>query len=180
MSAMTQWYVIRASGLVTLVLLTLTVVLGLINRSRIATYDWPRFVIDRLHRNVALFTLVFLALHIITSATDSFVSINPLDAIVPFYRSYSPFWVGLGAVAFDLLLTLVITSLVRVRLGFRAWRGIHSLAYLAWPVAVAHGLGLGTDSGQLWMIATEVVCISSVLIALAARLRAPLPAEVYA
>jgi sulfoxide reductase heme-binding subunit YedZ len=175
---MTQWYVIRASGLVTLALLTLSVVLGLVNRSRLATYTWPRFVIDRLHRNAALFTLVFLGLHIVTAATDSFVSINPLDAFVPFFPSYSPFWVGLGAVAFDLLLALVISSLVRVRLGFRAWRMIHWLAYLVWPVAVAHGLGLGTDSGQVWMIAVEIVCISSVLVALVVRLRAPLPAQV--
>jgi predicted ferric reductase len=171
---MTQWYVIRASGLVTLALLTFAVVLGLINRSRLATYRWPRFVIDRLHRNASLFTLVFLGLHIVTAATDGFVSINPLDALIPFYRSYSPFWVGLGAVAFDLLLALVISSLVRVRLGFNAWRAIHWLAYIAWPVAVAHGLGLGTDSGQLWMIAVEVVCIASVLIALIVRLRSPL------
>jgi methionine sulfoxide reductase heme-binding subunit len=171
--AVIHWYLIRATGLVTLGLLTLTVVLGLLNRSRVASYRWPRFVIDRLHRNVSLFTLVFLGLHIITAVTDSFVNIALLDAVIPFYHSYSPFWVGLGAIAFDSLIALVVTSLLRVRLGVTAWRRVHWLAYLAWPVAVAHGLGLGTDSGQLWMLAVELLCIISVLAALTIRVRAP-------
>jgi sulfoxide reductase heme-binding subunit YedZ len=170
---MIQWYVIRASGVVTLGLLTVTVVLGLLNRSRVATDSWPRFVIDRLHRNASLLAVVFLCLHIATAVTDRFVAINLVDAVIPFHGSYRPLWVGFGAVALDLILALIITSLVRVRLGVRTWRGIHWLAYVAWPVAVAHGLGIGTDRGQVWMLAIEAVCIGSVLAALALRLSSP-------
>jgi sulfoxide reductase heme-binding subunit YedZ len=166
---MVQWYVMRASGVVALTLLTLTVVLGLLNRSRVATYRWPRFVIDRLHRNASLLAVVFLCVHIVTAVTDAFVPVSLLAAVIPFQGSYRPFWVGLGAVAVDLLAAVIVTSLLRVRLGVKGWRGVHWLAYVAWPVAVAHGLGIGTDSGQVWMLAIEAVCIGSVLTALAIR-----------
>jgi predicted ferric reductase len=170
---MIQWYVMRASGVVALALLSVTVVLGLLNRSRVASDRWPRFVIDQLHRNASLLAVVFLCIHIVTAVTDRFVAVGLVDALIPFHSSYRPFWVGLGAVAVDLLVAVIVTSLVRVRLGVRAWRGVHWLAYLAWPVAVAHGLGIGTDSGQLWMLAIEAICIGSVLAALALRLTAP-------
>jgi len=169
-----QWYVMRASGVVALALLTITVVLGLLNRTRISNDRWPRFVIDRLHRNAALLAVVFLFVHIVTAVTDGFVSVPLVDAFVPFQGSYRPVWVGLGAVALDLLAAIMITSLVRVRLGVVAWRGVHWLAYLAWPVALAHGLGIGTDSGQPWMLVIAAVCVGSVLLALAFRLTTPI------
>ena len=53
-------------------------------------------------------------------------------------------WLGLGALAFDLLVALVVTSLLRRRLGLRAWRAVHWLAYACWPVALVHGWGTGT------------------------------------
>jgi len=170
---MIQWYVIRASGVVALTLLSVTVVLGLLNRTRVGSDRWPRFVIDRLHRNASLLAVAFLCVHIVTAVTDTFVSVRLVAAVIPFYGSYRPFWVGLGAVAVDLIVAVLITSLVRVRLGVRAWRGVHWLAYIAWPVAVAHGLGIGTDSGRVWMLAIEAVCVGSVLLALAVRVTTP-------
>lgn len=170
---MIQWYAIRATGVVTLLLFTTTVVLGLLNRSRVTSEGWPRFVIDRLHRNVALFSVGFLAIHIITAVTDAWVSIDLVDAVIPFHGSYRTFWVGLGAVAFDLLIALVVTSLIRARLGIKTWRGVHWLAYAAWPIALAHGIGIGTDAGQIWMVAIDVICIGAVLGALAIRLSSP-------
>jgi len=170
---MIQWYVIRATGVVALALLTVTVVLGLLNRSRVTSDRWPRFVIDRLHRNASLLAVVFLSVHIVTAVTDGWVSVDLADVFIPFRGTYRPLWVGLGATAVDLLAAVMLTSLVRVRLGVRIWRGVHWLAYLAWPVAVAHGLGIGTDSGQIWMLGIEAVCIGSVLAALAIRLTDP-------
>jgi predicted ferric reductase len=169
-----QWYVIRATGVVALALLTVTVVLGLVNRTRVSNDTWPRFVIDQLHRNASLLSIVFLGLHIVTAVTDGWVSVNLLDAFIPFHGAYRQLWVGLGAVAVDLLVAVVVTSLVRVRLGIKAWRSVHWLAYLAWPIALAHGLGIGTDSGQPWMLIIAAVCIGSVLVALAFRLTAPI------
>lgn len=171
---MIQWYVIRASGVVALALLTVTAVLGLVNRTRVSNDGWPRFVIDRLHRNASLLSVAFLFVHIVTAVTDGWVSVSLVDAFVPFHASYRRLWVGLGAVAVDLLAAVIITSLVRVRLGVKTWRGVHWLAYLAWPVAIAHGLGIGTDSGQPWMLVIAAVCIGSVLLALTFRLTAPI------
>ena len=92
----TYWYLTRSTGAVALLLLTLTVALGVIDVRRYATPRWPRFVIDGLHRNVALLTIVFLVLHILTSVLDSFAPIALLDAVIPFAGSYRPFWLGLG------------------------------------------------------------------------------------
>ncbi len=166
---MIHWYAIRAAGAMTLILFSATIVLGLVNRSRVATDRWPRFVIDRVHRNVALLAVVFLAIHIITAVTDGYVSTPLLAVFLPFAHSYHPLWVGLGSVACDLLLAIAITSLLRVRLGYRSWRAIHWLGYLAWPVAVAHGIGNGTDHWTVWMLAIDVGCVSAVLTALAVR-----------
>jgi methionine sulfoxide reductase heme-binding subunit len=167
---MTHWYIIRAAGAMTLILFTLTTALGLINRSRWATERWPRFVIDRVHRNVALLAVVFLCLHIIMVVTDSFVSTPLLSVLIPFTAGYRPLWTGLGAIAFDLMIAITITSLLRARLGHRTWRAIHWLAYASWPIAVAHGIGSGTDAWTIWMLAIDVCCVTAVLAALVVRL----------
>jgi sulfoxide reductase heme-binding subunit YedZ len=157
-----QYYAIRAAGAMTLIL---------INHSRLATDRWPRFVIDRIHRNIALLAVVFLTIHIVTAVTDSFVVLPVLAVFVPFTHSYSAFWVGLGAVAFDLMLAITVTSLLRVRIGFRGWRAVHWLGYLAWPIALAHGIGNGTDHFTVWMLAIDAACVAMVLSALAVRIR---------
>ena len=166
---MIHYYAIRAAGATTLILFSITMSMGLINRSRWASERFPRFLIDKVHRNIALLAVVFLAIHIVTAVTDSFVVLPLLAVFVPFSHSYSPFWVGLGSVAFDLMLAITITSLLRVRLGFRAWRAIHWLGYVSWPVAVAHGIGNGTDHFAVWMLAIDAACVGMVLSALAVR-----------
>ena len=86
--------------------------------------------------------------------------------MIPFGASYRPLWMGFGALSFDILIALVITSLVRRRLGYRAWRGVHWLAYASWPVAVLHGLGTGSDTKVWWMLALTAGCLAAVLIAI--------------
>jgi sulfoxide reductase heme-binding subunit YedZ len=119
---------------------------------------------------VALLAVVFLVIHIVTAVTDDFVSVPLLAAFVPFSAGYRPLWTSFGAVACDLLLAIVITSLLRARLGYRSWRAIHWLAYAAWPLAVAHGIGNGTDAFTVWMLAIDAACVASVLAALILRL----------
>jgi len=106
---------------------------------------------------------LFLGLHVGTTVIDTYTSISLTAAFIPFASSYKTAWLSLGAVAFDLFLALVGTSLVRARLGHRAWRRLHWLAYACWPIAVAHGLGIGTDRSATWVIALSMVCVSSVL-----------------
>lgn len=165
-----QYDLIRASGVTALILFTVTVVLGLMNRSRFATDRWPRFVIDGVHRNVSLLAMVFLVVHILTSVTDHYVSLPLPSAFIPFAKSYSPLWVGLGALSWDLMLAVVITSLLRTRVGLRSWRAVHWSSYLAWPLALIHGVGEGNDSWTTWMVAINVCCTAAVLAALAVRL----------
>jgi DMSO/TMAO reductase YedYZ heme-binding membrane subunit len=158
------WYATRATGLVALVLLTVSMMLGLLSSVRFQRPTWPRFVTLGLHRNVTLLALGFTVVHVLTTVLDSFVSIPLPDAFVPFISSYRPIWVGLGAIAFDLMIALVITSLLRTRLGLRSWRLVHWSAYLCWPVAVLHGLGTGTDTPVAWVLALTACCVLAVAV----------------
>ena len=160
----------RASGLVSLILLTGTVVLGVIASVGWTAQRWPRFVSQAMHRNLSLFCLALIAIHIVTTVADGFVPIGYLDAFVPFLTPYRPLWIGLGALAFDLLLAVAITSALRRRIGGRAWRGVHYLAYVCWPIAVLHGLGSGTDTRLPISLLIEVVCVASVVGAVAWRI----------
>ena len=157
------WYATRATGLVTLLLLTASVLLGILTAGRFSTRRWPRFLSQGLHRNISLLVLVFLALHVGTTVVDTYTSIPLTAAFIPFTSSYKTAWLSLGAVALDLLLALVATSLLRPRIGHRAWRRVHWLAYACWPVAVAHGLGTGTDRNATWVFALTMTCAVAVL-----------------
>lgn len=163
------WYTTRATGLITLLLLTASVLLGLLTAGRFASLSWPRFLTQGLHRNVSLLVLVFLALHVGTTVVDTYTNISLAAAFVPFASSYKAAWLSLGAVALDLMLALVVTSLLRDRLGYRSWRRVHWLAYACWPVAVAHGVGIGTDRRTTWVVALDLACVAAVLTAAAWR-----------
>jgi methionine sulfoxide reductase heme-binding subunit len=165
------WFLTRATGAVALILLTLSVVLGVLGSLRFAVAPrWPRFAIDTLHRDLSLLAVAFLLLHIVTSVLDSFAPIQLTDAVIPFASSYRPLWLGLGAVSFDLVIALVITSVVRRRVGYRAWRAIHWLAYAGWPAAILHGLGTGSDTKLWWMLALTFACVAAVLAAVWVRI----------
>jgi predicted ferric reductase len=163
------WYLTRSTGAVALLLLTAAVVLGVVDVRRFSTPRWPRFVVDALHRNVALLAMVFLCLHILTSVLDSFAPISLIDVVVPFAGSYRPFWLGLGAVAFDLLIAVTLTSLLRQRMGYASWRAIHWLTYASWPIALLHGFGTGSDVTDTWLLALSVICLLAVLASVIVR-----------
>jgi len=170
LDAQTIWYVTRATGVVALVLLTTSVVLGITEAVRWAGERWPRFVTAGLHKNVSLLATAFLVAHIVTSVADGFAPIGWLDTVVPFHSPYRPLWLGLGTVAFDLTLALVATSLLRRRIGPRVWRVVHWFAYACWPVALVHGLGTGTDTKTTWFFALEIACLAAVVVAVWWRL----------
>lgn len=160
---MALWFAARAFGLVSLTLLTAVMVLGLLVAGR------PRrsYVVTALHRSLALISVALLALHVATVVIDGYVPVGWIDAVVPFMSSYERLWQGLGTVAIDVLLALVATSLLRGRLGPRAWRAVHWLAYLCWPVALVHALGIGTDS----VIVMGLTVTSAVAVGAAAVVR---------
>jgi len=170
-SSTAYWYLTRATGVVSLLLLTLVVALGVADVARYSSPYWPRFLTDGVHKRASLLALVFLCIHILTSVLDTYAPIGLMDAIIPFHSSYRPFWLGLGAAAFDLLLAVLITSLLRARVGAENWRLVHWLAYACWPLAVFHGLGTGSDVRQTWMLALVAICVAVVLAAVWVRVR---------
>jgi sulfoxide reductase heme-binding subunit YedZ len=169
------WYLTRGAGVVALLLLTASVVLGIVDFSRWRSDRWPRFVTDALHRNVSLLALAVVAVHVVTTVADGFAPIGLKDAVIPFLSPYRPLWLGLGALALDILLAVAVTSMVRRRLGYGAWRAIHWSAYACWPLALVHGLGTGTDTAVAWMLALTAACALAVLIAVGWRVAAAAP-----
>jgi ferric reductase like protein len=166
------WYATRGTGAVTLVLLTASVVLGIA-----ATRGWrlsgaSLFTVGSLHRTLSLLAVALLAVHIVTTLLDPFPHIGLLASVIPFSDGYRTLWLGFGTIAADILLALVITSLLRRRLGYGAWRGIHLFAYACWPVALLHGLGTGSDARSTWMLALTICSVAAVALALAAHLTA--------
>jgi sulfoxide reductase heme-binding subunit YedZ len=168
------WYVSRATGVVSLVFLTVSVLLGILTSFRWSSPNWPRFVVEFVHRNVSLLIVAFVAVHVVVVVADSFAPIGVLDAVIPFISAYRPLWLGFGALAFDLVVALVVTSLLRHRLGYQTWRLVHWLAYLCWPVAVLHGLGTGTDTTSGIVLVLTAACVVAVLVATALRIGAGL------
>jgi sulfoxide reductase heme-binding subunit YedZ len=164
------WFVSRASGLSLLVLLSVVMLLGVSTRLGSAPRRWPRFVFAEVHRTLALFLIAFLVLHVVTAILDPFVSIGWPATVLPFLSSYRRLAIGLGTLAVDLGGAVLVTSLVRRRLGFGAWRVVHWLVYLAWPAAFAHSLTAGTDLGIWWVALIEWACAATVATAMLARL----------
>ncbi len=165
-----MWLVSRASGIALLVVLSASMVLGVATRTGSAPKRATRFAVAELHRTLAMFAVAFLALHVVTAVLDPYVSIGWWATLVPFVSHYRPLAIGLGALAVDLGAAVLVTSVARRRLGFRAWRAVHWLAYLAWPAAVAHGLGAGSDLGIWWVAALVWGSVSAVVVALGFRL----------
>jgi methionine sulfoxide reductase heme-binding subunit len=173
------WFVTRGTGAMSLVLLTLSVALGVANLRRMNIGNL-RFVVDALHRNVALLAAAFVGLHVVTTLLDAFAPITLFDVVIPFHSSYRPFWLGLGAISFDLMAAVIITSVWRHRFGLRTWRAVHWLVYASWPIALLHSYGTGTDPKTHWMLLLTGVCVAVVLVAVAARVSAGWPANMPA
>jgi len=171
------WYVNRSTGVVLVLLLTATVALGVWSTRGDAGARLPRFAVQALHRNIGLLSLVLLTLHIATAVLDEYVDIRWWQAVAPWDLHYEPLWLALGIVAFDLLLAVALTSLVRDRLGHRAWRAVHLSSCGIWIGSVVHGLGIGTDSGTSWARWTYVGCAAVVAVSITIRLVGRVRAE---
>lgn len=156
------WYFTRGTGIVALLLLTAIMVLGILGPLRVSSPRWPRFAVETLHRDLSLLAILVIIAHVLTTVLDGYAPISVINAIVPFDSTYRTLWLGLGTVAFDLMLALVITSLLRRRIGHGTWRFIHWLAYASWPIAVLHGIGTGSDAAAWWSVALTAICVLAV------------------
>lgn len=163
------WFLSRGSGVVLLVLFTAVAVLGVATRTGWGPRRWPRFVSAELHRTLSLFAVGLLALHVVTAIADPYVSIGWAATVIPFLSPYRTLAIGLGTLAVDLGAAVLLTSVLRHRLGLRAWRAVHWFAYLAWPAAFAHALRAGGDLGVAWVAAAVWGSAAAMAVAIAAR-----------
>jgi len=164
------WFLTRASGMIALALLTLSMVLGIGATTRLSSTRWPRFVTQGLHRSISLYTVVLLALHLVTVWLDDYVQITVAESFVPFIGTYRWFWTGLGTLSSDLVIAVTVSSLLRHRIGYGTWRAIHWTSYLCWPLAIVHTLGTGTDPRKDWAVWFVVANVALVLLAFAWRI----------
>jgi sulfoxide reductase heme-binding subunit YedZ len=164
------WYVSRATGVVSLLLLTAVMVLGILVNRQGRLPGLPRFAVTNLLRNLSLMAVVFIVIPVLTAVIDGYVSIPLMSGVIPFTSGYEGFWLGLGAISFDLMLALIVTSLVRGHLSRRLWKAVHWLAYASWPVAFAHSLGSSTDMQGGLLLGLAVLCAAALAAALIWRL----------
>ena len=171
-SSTALWYSSRATGVVSLLLLTAVLLLGLLVTRQGRLPGLPRFAVTGLHRNLSLLAVTFVAVHVITAVVDGYVNIPILSAVVPFSSPYERLWLGLGAVSIDLMLAVIVTSLLRRHLSRRVWRAVHLLAYVSWPVAWFHAFFASSDlrRGPLFLLA--IACALAVIAAVAWRVTA--------
>ena len=166
------WALGRGTGITALLMLTVSLVLGIAGRSGRSVFGLPRFGVVAVHQFASLSATLLIALHVTTLVIDPYAQLDLVDVVVPFGGGYEWFWVGLGTLTLDMTIVVVITSLLRHQLGHRLFRAVHWIGYAMWPVALAHGLGSGSDTGDAWMIVLVAITILAVLVALTLRLRA--------
>lgn len=147
-------------------LLTAAVVLGIGTTVRWKSGVWPKYISVPLHQNISVLVLCFLVVHVATALLDPFAKLGVKDALIPFSSWYRPLWLGLGVVAAELVIALAVTSAVRKRIGYRVWRLIHWFSYAAWPAALLHGLGTGSDARMAWFLWAQAACVLSAWLAL--------------
>jgi sulfoxide reductase heme-binding subunit YedZ len=162
------WTATRASGIVAYVLLTLVAVIGLALSGRLRLETWPRFALEEVHRFGGLLVGVFVWLHVLTVALDSYVPFSLAHLVVPFTSSYRPFWTGMGIVAAELLLALALTNALRKRLPYRFWRAAHALNAVVWAAATVHGIWGGSDGGRPWLVGLYAGSVCAVALSYAA------------
>jgi sulfoxide reductase heme-binding subunit YedZ len=166
------WYASRATGVVALLLLTGVMVLGMLVNRQGRLPGLPRFAVTGLHRNLSLLAVVFVAIHVLSAVADGYVDIPIFSAVVPFMSPYERFWLGAGTVSFDLAIAVIVTSLLRRHLSRRAWRVVHLLSYLCWPVAWAHSFFASGDLQHGVLLILAILCAIAVGVALIWRLAA--------
>jgi methionine sulfoxide reductase heme-binding subunit len=169
------WYFARSAGIVAYLLLSGSVVVGLLMSGRVSL-SWPRFAVEELHRFLAILTGVFIVLHGGSLLLDRVVPISLGQMLVPFTSPYRPLAVGLGVTAAELMAAVGVTNMLRGRLARHIWRRWHYLTLVVWALASVHGVLAGSDPGEPWFAGIVAAAVTAVGLAFAARLRSSLAA----
>jgi sulfoxide reductase heme-binding subunit YedZ len=169
----TFWILARATGLTAYVLLTCSVLAGLVVKSRPFGMALKPATATDLHRTLALLSLGALALHGLALVLDSSVEIGLGALLVPGLAPYRPLWTGLGVVAGELMVLVYASFSLRRRIGQRNWRRLHWATYATFAAATAHGLMAGTDSAASWALGLYLGAVGAVVAATAWRALVP-------
>jgi sulfoxide reductase heme-binding subunit YedZ len=145
------WLAGRASGVVALLLVTASVLLGLTMASKVIRRRGVAPVLARVHEQTALAGLVAIVVHGASLLADPWLHPGVTGVLVPFSMGYRPLFSGLGIVAGYLAALLGLSFYVRKRIGTRLWRKLHRATVLVWALAVVHTLGAGSDAGSAWL-----------------------------
>jgi methionine sulfoxide reductase heme-binding subunit len=145
------WLAGRASGVVALVLITISVAIGLTMASKLVRARGVGPVLAKVHEHTALAGLIAIAVHGITLLGDRWLNPGVEGILVPFTIDYEPFFVGLGIIGGYLAALLGLTFYMRRRIGPRLWRKAHRATVLVWALGIAHTAGAGTDAGSPWL-----------------------------
>lgn len=156
------WTIARAGGIVAFLLVTASVLIGIALDLKWRSQLWPRFITTEVHRFVTLLSLVFVVVHTLAVALDPFMGYSLAEVFVPLVSHYRTVWVALGIVAAYLLAALWLSEYLRPRVGYAWWRRFHAVAFVAYVLAVIHGLGTGSDTQAPWAVAMYAVSVLAV------------------
>ncbi len=162
------WLASRASGLVALALITLSVTLGLAMAGRVSREPRLRRALLSVHEHAALAGLIAIAVHGITLLGDRWLDPGPAGIAVPFVMDYRPLYTGLGIVAGYLAAALGLSFYARKRIGAKLWRNLHRATIAVYVLAVIHTLGAGSDVA--WVRPAMLITGAPILYLLALRM----------
>jgi predicted ferric reductase len=145
-STRTAWYVTRAAGIVSYLLVWLSTVLGLGVGSKVFNRVLGGGLTFDLHEFTSLLALGFVGLHVIVLLGEQYLPYTLAQILLPFLSPYRPLWVGIGVLALYLMLLVTATFYLRSRIGMRTFRLIHLASFASYFGATLHGFIAGTDS----------------------------------
>ena len=163
------WYVTRASAVIAWVLMTFSVVWGILLSTRILrNIDNPAWLQD-LHKYFGGASIVMVVLHVVSLMLDGWLHFSVIEALVPFAAGYRTIPVALGIIGFYLMLAVQGSSLMMNKLPRKVWKGIHYSAYGVLVLAAFHAGFSGTDVGTGWYRLLSIALIIFAAIAVLLR-----------
>jgi methionine sulfoxide reductase heme-binding subunit len=156
-SAYIWWLVSKASGIVAVLLISMSVLMGLAMATRVLGKPRLKRAVARLHEHVALASLAAIGLHGVSLLGDHWLKPGLKGVAVPFAMSYRTQFTGLGIIAGYLALLVGPSFYLRRRIGARRWRNLHRLSAAVWMLAVVHTLGSGSDRASPWLRALVIL-----------------------
>lgn len=151
------WLVSRASGVVALVLITLSVLMGLAMASRVLPPGALKRTVARLHEHVALTALAAIGLHGLSLLGDQWLKPGLRGIAVPFALGYRPGFTGVGVIAGYLAVLVGPSFYLRRLVGAKRWRKVHRVSILVWALSAVHTLGAGSDGHRVWLRAVVLL-----------------------